>query len=192
LYTMTFSGPIGVRDQVRQGLVGAGCRPLLEEATNLRGLPSYTDPLTAHEAGAPNSGHTPGTLHPSTLRHMVVDASGAPVRRAVGVNDIGETEYETVYEDREHVCEHVGKPYEADPRIGALTVVGEDIERPAYVVATFGWRLRSHGVEHEMAPVTGAGFPEVSSVRMSDLEQRVDEQARQIGALTTLLRGGQA
>ena len=68
-----FSGPVAQRALAHAALTQAGFTRVpdfpLEDGTpsdGSRGLPSQTDPTTAAEAGAPNAGHTPGTLHPET------------------------------------------------------------------------------------------------------------------------------
>jgi hypothetical protein len=90
------------------------------------GLPSHTDPLTASAAGHPNSGHTPGTPHPATLKFLT----------------------ENGVEERENpLTEHHGKDYEPDPRI---SFVEAEIQKPEHVnvaqavAAQWGWVLRQH------------------------------------------------
>jgi hypothetical protein len=150
-----FSGPIGQRGQAYQAIIGAGMRVIVSEPTESHGLPSYPDPLVAHEQGAPNAGHTPGTKHPATLRHFA------------GKGEDGTS----VYESRPHECENVGEDYEADTRIGFVTLTGSDsvLDAAARAATTVGWQLRMHGIEGGEAAPGNFGEDE----RIATLEARI-------------------
>lgn len=113
------SGPATALDLCAQALYREGFIALLPHN---HGLPSYTDPITAHAAGAPNSGHTPGTLHPAQLTFLT----------------------EAGPEERENPVPHAGEPYEDDPSIAFLAVPSDDPNRIASIVEPHGWSLRMH------------------------------------------------
>lgn len=132
------SGPDDRRAGCARTLGAAGFEVLVPEG---HGLPSHPDPITAHAAGAPNSGHTPGTPHPSEL-HFVVrkgdhgpDHPGCPGK---GCDHIGQTEPRpTPLED------FVGQPYEDDPSISFLAVVTDHPDEAAGYARRAGWQLRA-------------------------------------------------
>lgn len=116
------SGPASARALITQAL---GREDLtVTEATD-HGLPSYTDPITAHAAGAPNSGHQIDGLHPETLDYVADDGS---------------------LQTRENpLTDYHGQAYEDDPAIGFLRVECDDPDRVAALVADRDWQLRAHG-----------------------------------------------
>lgn len=115
------SGPEEKKNLCVQALARAGLTVLIPHN---HGLPSYSDPLTAAAAGAPNSGHTPGTFHPATL--LFHNGDGEP-------------------EERENpLSEHVGSEYENDPTISFLAVPCDDPDRVSALAAEADWVLRMH------------------------------------------------
>jgi hypothetical protein len=128
---MVFSGPIDDRASCAQSLKAAGITLVpenIQEKAEGWGLPSYTDPITAHAAGKPNSGHHINEKHPSVLRYLKDE----------------QKEGENKTEPRPHACEHVGEPYEADPGIGWLAAYGDRVDTAKDLVEKFGWQLRLH------------------------------------------------
>jgi hypothetical protein len=114
---MVFSGPVADRSACGQALTAAGFTLLpetVQEKAGSWGLPSYTDPLTAHAAGKPNSGHHINKTHPNQLNHL------------------------------EHKCDHVGEPYEPDTGIAWQAAWGEDVDKAIEAVRKVGWQLRLH------------------------------------------------
>lgn len=109
-------------------------------------FPSYTDPIAAEKAGHPNSGHTPRTAHPETLRHLIQ----ADDHEACTLDDEGEPvecPHVNQTEERPHKCKHVGEPYAADPRIVFLTVTHTDeraIDQAQDIADKLSWSLRAH------------------------------------------------
>lgn len=140
---MVFSGPVAQRADVHTALERAGFQHRPEgvgpdglPADPSHGLPSYPDPLAASEAGKPNAGHTPGTLHPATLDFLADDG-------------------ESVEERENPLTEHHGKPYGADPTIGFLTFLGDMVDTARPVAERYGWSLRMHraaGVMPKLPP----------------------------------------
>lgn len=131
--TIVLSGPNTFRHQVATSLKREGFE--VGPETHGHGLPSYTDPITAHEAGKPNAGHTPGTEHPAELLAVEEDDDGNAVHVPVP-----------------HDCEDAGSPYEDDPDIGWVSARGLDVDRAQAVAQGFGWQLRMHGVKTEADP----------------------------------------
>lgn len=124
------SGPTAEKALVAQALAREG---FLVTEPHGHGLPSHADPLAAAAAGRPNSGHTPGTLHPATLPFYSMKTSGI--------------------EHRDNpLTEHIGSEYEPDPDIEFLAVPCEDPDRVAALVAERGWVLRLYTAEvhHEI------------------------------------------
>lgn len=169
---LVFSGPVKTLPAAHGAAVKAGLihvpDTVLEDGTvdPSHGLPSYTDPVTAHDAGAPNAGHTPGTLHPTKLRR-------------VGVK--GELE-----EQDNPLATYFGKPYKADPAIGFLTFTGD--HEAVAALETHGWQLRAHHV-----PTKQHVAEDPFNARLAALEQLVtaDLQSirKQLG-LREPMRGG--
>lgn len=122
--TCIVSGPQDTLSLCSQALAREGFTVLLPHN---HGLPSHPDPLTAAAAGAPNSGHTPGTLHPATLPFL--DGDGG-------------------IEHRENpLSEHIGSDYEHDPSIAFLAVECDNPDRIVALVEPKGWTLRMHTSE---------------------------------------------
>ena len=111
------SGPISLRNQARQALVSGGFT--VADTEESWGLPSWTDPITAHEQGAHNAGHTPDTPHPDTLHRRTteedqaaVDAAHQAAHQAV-VEEARAAHEEAVAEFERHLAE-VGSSATAD------------------------------------------------------------------------------
>lgn len=120
---VVLSGPGNERDAIEQKLAEAGLKPpevdgVAFDKHHDHGLPSYTDPVTAAQAGHPCAGHTPGTLVPENL----TSPGGVLVPNPGGSH---------------------GQEYAPDPTIGFLTVAGH----PDYAeraVAGTPWVVRMH------------------------------------------------
>lgn len=138
------SGPADTMDLCAQALAREGFTVLLPHN---HGLPSHPDPLTAAAAGAPNSGHTPGTYHPATL-HFHNGDNGL--------------------EERENpLTEHIGSEYEHDPSIAFLAVSSDDPDVVQALVEPKGWILRLHS-----APILHVAAPDPESDGLT-IEQRL-------------------
>ncbi|MCU1494881.1 MAG: hypothetical protein JWO62_2645 [Acidimicrobiaceae bacterium] len=76
------SGNKRTETQARDALASAGFGVIAAEDPRHQSddwqLPSYTDPITAEQAGQPNSGHTPNTKHPEVLRWLVLENDHLP------------------------------------------------------------------------------------------------------------------
>jgi hypothetical protein len=121
LLSIVLSGPASFRGQAVSALRSNGLT--VGPELHGHGLPSYSDPITAHTAGKPNSGHTPGTEHPCIL-HTVADGERVEVP---------------------HDCPDAGSPYEDDPGIAWISAEGHDPDAAQTAVAGLGWTLRAHG-----------------------------------------------
>jgi hypothetical protein len=113
------SGPVRTRGAAGRALQTIGFKLVpesLQREMGSWGLPSYADPIKAHEAEMPNSGHTPGTPHPSEL--------------------------EFVDGKHEHACEHVGEDYVPDPRVAFLAASGTDPDRARIAAEPYGYEVR--------------------------------------------------
>lgn len=160
--TIVLSGPKGYRSRVVSALRRAGYEIGPEDHGH--GLPSYTDPVTAHEAKKPNSGHTPGTPHPAEL---VTIEDGKKV--AVP-----------------HDCEHVGDDYEDDPRIAWITCRGPHPDDAQRAAETLGWQERMHGYRTEATPDPVLEIVRTWGAmqsRVKDLEEKNAEMVTQLQAI---------
>lgn len=144
---MVFCGPVERRSDCARALISVGLAPLpdhIQAEVHSWGLPSYTDPITAHEAGKPNAGHHVDQGHPAFIDYLVqagdheegctVDTDGEPVECI----HVGHTE------PRPHMCEYLGQPYEEDKSIGWLSVYGDAVNSAAAAATSAGWSLRLH------------------------------------------------
>lgn len=119
---VTLSGPGTELSKVEKALTDVGLRPPVFEDFELdpydsHGLPSYTDPVTAHAAGKPNAGHTPGEPHPATL---VISG-----------------------EEQANPVPHHGEAYEPDTSVAFFTVAGHPDPVELAIKGT-NWAVRMH------------------------------------------------
>ncbi len=125
------SGPAATTTNCVHALVALGLKPVESDGA---GLPSHTDPLTAYAAGAPNSGHTPGTSHPETLAFTVQDGDHEHCENCEHVGSV---------EERPNpLAEHVGSDYEHDPTIAFLAVACDDPDLIARTIEPTAWIVR--------------------------------------------------
>jgi hypothetical protein len=153
---LVFSGPAASRASVTQALSSAKL-PLVVGGNHSWGLPSYADPIVAHAAGKPNSGHAVGGFHPAKLR---------------GAN--GET--------IDHDCDNVGQPYEADPGVAFVAVYGDvdDEIRTRSALAPFSWSLRLYRHPSSSRPMGRPGDVRFDGV---DVDTLCEELERRYAAL---------
>ncbi len=158
------SGPSAKATNCAQALTAAGLTAVTPEG---HGLSSHPDPITAHAAGAPNSGHTPGTPHPAELAFVVRKGDH---EKGCTLGEDGKTrpcEHLGQTEMRPNpLTEHIGAPYEDDPDIAFLACACPDPDAVAAIVAPVGWMLRMF-----LAPIAHEQQPPGIEERLARLEQ---------------------
>jgi hypothetical protein len=169
---LTFSGPVKKRPAFESLLLKNAFR-LEQPAEHAdgtlsppgHGLPSYTDPLTAKKAGAPNSGHTPGTPHPAEL-HFHIGPGDHKKARVCNERDcphVGQTEKRP-----NPLTEHHGKPYENDPSVTFVTCEwarAPQIHEARFIAEGCGFTLRSVTAQGKLLVQDEPEHPAIVSMR---------------------------
>jgi hypothetical protein len=129
------------------------------------GLPCYTDPLTAAKAGAPNSGHTPGTLHPADLDFHIApgDHKKVKVCKEKDCPHVGQTEKRA-----NPLTEHLGKRYEDDAGVTFVTCEWhrpDQIHDARFIAEGCGWTLRAVTAQGKILVQDEVEHPEFASIR---------------------------
>jgi hypothetical protein len=105
--TLVCSGPINTRDRAIALLEEEGFAVDGRHGDHHWGHPSYKNPVEAAAAGKPQSGHTPGTPHPTTGRPYVADRRVSFVTVRVEAPDIDEL-YSTMLGAASDTLERIG------------------------------------------------------------------------------------
>lgn len=127
------SGPSSRKAACANALSSAGLTVSFIEG---HGFPSYTDPVTAHAAGAPNSGHSVDGAHPTELEFLVMPGDHGECGKKC--EHIGQLEHRP----NPVPSEYHGQAYEEDPAISFYRVDGHPDDVMA-VAEQHGWQHRA-------------------------------------------------